>query len=309
LRIIKQNKRILIPVLIYLILLPFIFHLFSGSPPETEVSIYKGVFGHSFPMGFDRLHEDGVNILAFGPVYLVGPRGNLLPLIHEVLAVAALQAAHRNGFKVFWVMELAYGLPPRPIPEKILENTDLLDSYNKKVIKGARIAEKYGVELFSPLNEPEVKLGAEASFKWGQEILPKIKEVYHGKVVWKGDIMRNVLEAMEQGAKTNFTGYDYLGTSMTPYVELRKYAEEVERVLEGTAALAKRDGVPEIMITEFGTWYVKDVKTPEDHALAHEIVLGKGRDKVKGYFVLDDGRLKGSLTEEVIQKWYTTILP
>ena len=308
-RIIKQYKRIIIPILIYIILLPVIFYLFSGSPPETEVPIYKGVFMTSAPMGFDWLHEDGVNILAFGPQYLVGPRGSLFPMTHEALAVAALQAAHRSGFKVFWVTELAYGLPPRPIPKKVLENTDLLDKYNQKVIEGARIAEKYGVELFCPLNEPEVKFGNEASFKWGQEILPKIKKVYHGKVVWKGTIMRDVLEAIERGTKTDFTGYDYLGTSMTPYVELREYAKEVESVLEGTGALAKRDGVPEIMITEFGTWHIKDVKTPEDYALAHEIVLEEGRGKVKGYFVLDDGKLKGSLKEEVIQKWYTRILP
>ena len=61
-RIIKQYKRIIIPILIYIILLPVIFYLFSGSPPETEVPIYKGVFMTSAPMGFDWLHEDGVNI-------------------------------------------------------------------------------------------------------------------------------------------------------------------------------------------------------------------------------------------------------
>ena len=37
----------------------------------------------------------------------------------------------------------------------------------------------------APANEPE-KIFGEDTARWAQEILPRIKEVYHGEVIWKG---------------------------------------------------------------------------------------------------------------------------
>lgn len=126
------------------------------------------------------------------------------------LVVANIQTAHRNGLKV----ALCPTFTP-PFPESCEIDTEAL---NSKIIEHAKLAERYGVEFFAPLAEPELIFGPSASATWGQEILPKIKEVYHGEVIWRGSLSQPhmIEQFLHENYPTNFSGYDYIGTSITP---------------------------------------------------------------------------------------------
>jgi len=297
-----KSPRVAAPILAYLILLGPILYLYSGSPPETEVQVYKGSWGPVLlPNSLAGMKDMGMNtvfIQDFGPF--------------KELLVANIQTAHRNGLKV--VLTTGF-MPPYP------KAADLdLEDLNSKIIDLAKLAEEYGVEFFSPLNEPDC-IFWENTARWGQEILPRIREVYHGEIIWKGaifcfiDIMRPPpdAEASEQSGEwpTDFSGYDYIGFSMSPRagMTLEEYPQFVDNVLNATLAWAERDNCKGVMVTEFGTWEWEPWHSEEDVARPHEIVLERGENKVVGFFVLDFlGSGTGGKTGEVIRRWYKEIL-
>jgi len=212
-----------------------------------------------------------------------------------------------------------------------LEDWIDLEAWNSRVIELAKLAEKHEVEFFAPMNEPEVLFGPSASAEWGQEILPKIKEVYHGKIIWKGGSIGDIQpDPGKNPNPTNFSGYDYLGftiglesrTGMT----LEDFSQRVDYAIDMILGFAQRDNCKGVMITEFygllpGTWE-KNSWSEEKEARAHKIVLEKGKDKVDGFFALDflelsflredtpglSGPKESSKTEEMIKKWFTEIL-
>jgi len=235
-----------------------------------------------------ELKDMGVNT-----VFLQGPAPQpklekLIPFAKECI-VAHIQTAHRNGLKV----ALTIGYKP-PYPK--LEEIDL-EALNSRVIEYAKLAEQYEVELFAPLNEPEV-IFLENTGKWRQEILPKIRKVYHGEIVWKGAtpglpdpmLSEKSLKALSEESPGDFLGYDYIGfsTSPTEDMTLEEYDRYVDNALKLVSAWAKRDGCKGVMITEFGAFLWEPNKhSEEDIARAHQIVLERGKDRAVGFFVLE----------------------
>jgi len=304
-----KNPRVAAPILAYLILLAPVLYLYSGSPPETEVQIYKGAWTPLvYPQSIPSMKDMGVNTV-FLATNFVESEGRLLePPFNKELLIANIQTAHKNGLEVALTVFI---VPPYP------KASDLdLEDLNAKIIESAKLAEKYDVEFFSPLNEPELIFGPSASATWGQEILPRIKEVYHGEVIWKGSLSQPhmIEQFLYENYSTNFSGYDYIGTSITPRagMNLEDFSYHVDEALDLILAFAKRDNVKGVMITEFGVWE-GDIKSEEDAARAHEIVLEKGENKVVGFFVLDSpysplGWTISGRIEEVIRRWYKEIL-
>lgn len=306
--------------------------------PSTEVEVYKGIWlptilaqdPSHLASNIQKLKDVGVNT-----VFLQGanPQAELFfqgappeeleklkefLLIEKELMIDNIQTAHRNGLKV----ALTLGSKPAPKLEKID-----VEAWNSKIIEYAKLAEEYDVELFAPLNEPgcifEEKVG-----EWRQEILPRIKEVYHGEVIWKGGnwglpdkiLSEEFLKELSEGPPGDFSGYDYIGFACMLWPEgqtLEEYSEYVENVLKYAPALAEKDNCKGVMVVEFGVleggpW------SEEEIARAHEIVLEKAKGKVVGFFVGDfleveipgvAFRKEALKTEEVIRKWYKEILP
>ena len=293
----------------YLILLGPILYLYSGSPPETEVQIYKGAWlPLVFPNSFARMKDMGMNTVFFqgfgDPPFL--------PFEKEFM-VANIQTAHRNGLKV--VLTIGF-IPPYPKPWEV--DTEAL---NSKIIEYARLAEKYGIEFFAPLNEPDC-IFWENTARWGQEILPRIREVYHGEVIWKGSISDHIDQMLSGEWPTDFSGYDYIGFSITPHegMMLEEYPQFVDNVLDTVLSFAERDNVKGVMVTEFGAWDWGPGHSEEEVARAFEIVFERGENKVVGFFALDPPfgmgapgtgeqgwAIRGKI-EEVIRRWYTEIL-
>jgi len=167
-----KSPRVFVPILAYLILLGPTLYFYSGSPPETEVQVYKGAWCFFIsPNLLVGLKDVGVNTVQIGGA----SKAFEFPDIKE-LVVANIQTAHRNGLKVF--LTLSGSVSGTRTKEKIH-----LETLNSRIIEYAKIAERYKVAFFAPLNEPEFinKYPLEENKdpeKWAQEILPKIREAY-----------------------------------------------------------------------------------------------------------------------------------
>ena len=309
--------------------------------PSTEVRIYKGTWTPTaltqdtkkLASDMQKMKEMGMNTVFFQgapaqvehcletvPSYheLAKIMKEIIPIERELL-ISNIQIAHKNGLKVALTMSKCM-----PQSKEIA-----LEAWNSRVVELAKLAEEHEVELFAPMNEPEALFGPSASATWGQEILPKIKEVYHGEIIWKGGSVGGIQpHPMPKPAPTNYSGYDYLGFTigLDSGMTLEEFSQRVDYALDTFLGLAERDGCKEVMITEFfgrlpGRWE-EDAWSEEKEARAHEIVLEKGKDKVIGFFALDflglsffGGEIIGlpvpenSLkTQEVIKKYFTKIL-
>jgi len=167
-----KSPRVFAPILAYLILLGPTLYLYSGSPPETEVQVYKGAWcAFISPNLLVGLKDIGVNTVQIGGA----SKAFEMPDVKE-LVVANIQTAHRNGLKVF--LTLSGSVSGSKTKEKIT-----LEALNSRIIEYAKIAERYKVEFFAPLNEPEFtsKYPLEENKdpeKWMREVLPQIREAY-----------------------------------------------------------------------------------------------------------------------------------
>jgi len=278
-----KSPQVFAPILAYLILLGPTLYIYSvGSPPDTEAQVYKGAwFPMVLPSQFARMKDMGMNT-----VFLLTEQGEL--------AVASIRTAHRNGLKVALTMDVR--------DTQIPKAADLdIEELNSKIIEFAKFAERYEVEFFSPMNEAE-GVFEEDTERWAQDILSKIKEVYHGEVIWNG---ADVLDI-------DLSGYDYLGFTITPSEDmtLEDYSQHVDDVLDRALGFAERDNLKGVMFTEFGTFAWAPGHSEEDIARANEIVLERGKGRAVGFFYIYMPGFYGKTekTEEVISRWYKEIL-
>jgi hypothetical protein len=191
---------------------------------------------------------------------------------------------------------------PGPIPENIKE--EVLKNYEKIVVDLAKIAEEENAEIFCPMDEPDYKLGAKRGSSWGQEILPKIKSVYSGKVLWKGSLSR----PFEKNQRIDFSGYDIAGFTVFPWGGLTLYPQNVEFYINKLNQWAGEDGVKERIVAEFGNYQITKI-TKEEEPEALQIVFEKGRGKLNGFILLDPPSgwgtsIKDSELEPVIKSWF-----
>ena len=179
-----------------------------------------------------------------------------------------------------------------------------MKDYNTVIIELAKIAEEENAEVFSPMNEPDYKLGTEMSSSWGQQILPEIKKVFKGKVLWKGALS----DKLTDQKNIDFKGYDIIGFTIFPFGDFDNYDQEVLDVINKIGIWAKEDVIKEIWISEFGNYkYTGIPKEKEPRSL--EIVFEEGKGKVNGFFVFDPPKgfgtqIKGSYLETVIKEQF-----
>jgi hypothetical protein len=316
---------------------------------EEEVSIYKGVWmptlyfqdENYIELNTQRLKDIGINTIFIQgsppqPEQWLGKiednlSSEIFEQLREILPVEKeliikiTEQAHRNGFKVAFTMS---NLPD-------MEGVDM-DLLNSRIVEYALLAEEYDIELFAPMNEPEVILG-ENTGKWKQEILAKIKAVYHGDVLWKGagvDMQdKSTIASIADQPPGDYVGYDYIGFStllmpkevLEPHEQIRfadqstleVYPNYIEAALDYKLAQAKRDGCKGVILSEFGVLH-KGSLSEEEIARAYEIVLERGKDRVVGFIAMNflGAELPGMppveeyiKTTEVIKEWFTEVLP
>ena len=303
-------------LIVVLVFVSLVFHGFSGEPPSGEAKIYKGIWSPAFPytakmLSFDieQLREDGVNTLSFGPNYDTDSEGRIqgVPLMKE-LTILFIQTAHRNGFRVFLVPNL-WG--PDLSIEKI--DSDLFFKQSTKInLEWAEIAERYGVEMYAPSNEPSMVIpNKEAVNKWTHDVAIKVREKYHGILVYKAAIA-------DWGFDNDYRGYDYVGLDLFPYNQtLDEWRRDVRFHLERGLEFAERDGAKGVIFSEIGVQVgqleglVSTTKTPfslDYQKEAYKIFFEEGRDKVSGFvFCCWDGSAlgpNGYPAEQIMKEWF-----
>lgn len=273
-------------------------------PPSGMVLAYKGFW---MPTAFYYPHDNqsmtdeklakemGTNIVGLGPTVKININGEVKyaePFssdnIEEQLA-ALTKKYYAEGIRIYLVIELFYeeeftqrGGEPQPIPQAVAMQEGFLDKYNLIVEDMAKLAEKYKVEMFSPMNEPDYKLGAETSSVWGQEILPIVRRNYRGKVVFKGSLAHSL------DSYINFKGYDAIGFSISPDGRsIVGYEQKAAGTIQKILSWAERDDVPEVIATEFGTWGGASGFDENIKITAHKIIFEQGQGKLKGFLVFD----------------------
>jgi hypothetical protein len=273
-------------------------------PPSGEVSVYKGFWmptAFYYPhdgqsMTDEKLAKDvGANIVGLGPTVKINAKGEVKyaePFssdnVEKQLAILA-KKYYEAGIRIHLVVEVFYeeeftqkGGEPQPIPRAVATKQGFLDKYDLIVEDMAVLAEKYQVEMFSPMNEPDYKLGAETSSEWGQRILPIVRRNYNGKVVFKGSLSHDLDDAI------SFKGYDAIGFSSSPGGGgIEGYEQEAVSAIQKILGWAQRDGVPEVIATEFGTWSEASRFDENTKITAHRIIFQQGKGKLKGFMVFD----------------------
>ncbi len=295
--------------------------------PAGEVEIYKGFW---MPCSFmdDRcqsmndvalLREMGVNLVGIAPKILINSRGEVNSFPMDFIDRRLSEITRRYyeaGIRVFISPEVDFnedlnmrgGGEPKPIPAEAAQAPGFLDKYDIVMFEMARLAEKYHMEMFSPMNEPDMKVGVDVASTWGQKILPKIKEQYHGKIMWK------VGRAEPQSANINFAGYDILGIDFTApgppeNVSLANFPQISTRLIDEAVSWAKRDQVPQVILSEVGVWGGAREFSDEGKASVHRIILEQGKGKVAGFIFLDPPpdqgwSMKNTKSMEEIKLWF-----
>ena len=206
------------------------------------------------------------------------------------------------------------GGEPGPISGSV---DKVLDNYELVVIELAKIAEEEGADVFAPMKETDFIIGSTTkASKWSQDILPKIKEVYSGKIVWRGDFHDAYKSSSKQ---VDFTGFDIIGFT-TLSGDSGTSNSNLKNIITGNidalTEWAEKDGVKEVWITEF-TISTKSSQSEEEKAKAHQIMFEAAEGKLDGYLINDTpyagpGKqvgwpgtpLKGSTMEPVVEEWF-----
>lgn len=300
-------------------------------PPAGKISVYKGFWmPASFYPDYNGqsmsdpavLKAAGANIASIAVTPEINAQGEVrfeapFDYMEQSLTYWA-EKYYAAGIRLSLTLEPRYeavfvqgGGEPQPIPSNLVSQPNFLDQYNLTVAKMAKLAEKYKIEIFCPMNEPDLKLGEDRANQWAQEILPVVRANYSGKILWKA--AGGALDKYN----TNFKGYDIIGFDPSPgggpfEQSMATFRAALNNLLTIAQTRATRDNVPEIMVTEFGCWGGAVNFTEEQKVLAHRAVFEEAQGRVSGFFALDpppdlDRGLAGTKTLEEITKWFKKI--
>ncbi len=298
-------------------------------PPSGEPAVYKGFWMPAMYLDDNqqdmssvaRLKDAGANIVLLGPNAKINSAGEVrFDVPEDYIETRLYQLSKRYygaDIRIGFVIETLYvksfsdNSPaggPGAFPSDKVSQPGFLDKYNQLVGRMAKLAQKYHVDIFSPMNEPDLKLGPAMASKWGQEILPLVKENYSGKALWK-----SAGGALDK-YNTDFKGYDIIGFDPSPgggpfEQSMATYRQALSNLLTIAQSRAARDNVPKIMVTEFGVWGGALSFTEEQKVLAHRAVFEAAQGKASGFIALDPPRdldrgLAGTETLKEITAWF-----
>lgn len=246
------------------------------------------------------IRGDEIKQVVFGPPWMTKNP--------EDYVIENIKKAHQKGFAVFLELNtLAPGC------DMVIQNKDkFIEDFIHESKKWAEIAERYQVEMFSPLNEPNLVLG-EKGFEWAQKVLPEVKEVYSGDVV---------LKIADRPKPGNYSGYDYLAIDIFPG-EINYWREDIKTAVSEMEAIVRMYNLKGGIIGELGAptqigpgederlvaGKIVDQKT---QAQIFQIAFEEAWNKTDGFFVLAWSKnqkltynFHGFEAEKVIKNWYT----
>ncbi len=299
------------------------------TPPKGTLSYYKGILGGTwiYPEEFSGVKPEpddylswGVNIVTIGVGFEINSRGETrYPLDYPTYADLDARLGelselfYKKGLRLGMIVQVHYkeefvkgaqwGGETAYVPKEKAQTPGYFKNYDKNVVEMAKVAEKYHFYFFSPSGEPEnVFMDAQMTSDWLQQILPQVKKYYHGKIYYKGDLHKG------EGDIINFKGVDILGivnTPVGPRTSLEETRESYASDMERGLAWAKRDGVPEVVISEYGHLSDTQMETPERIGL----ILEEADKRLNGVFISEPvpavrNTLQGKQIYAQMKKWF-----
>lgn len=155
------------------------------------------------------------------------------------------------------------------------------EEWTKAVLKWARFAEENNVELFAPGFEMAIIMDKREARDWFKEILPQIRQVYSGKVVFAEIPYGEQWEFLEES--NIFAGYDCVGITIFPwkdydgahdmrsFEDLRNHVEEQVKKLNDLGEKYNTDC--RFVATQGMDFWHGEEPTPGIRAKGYEIAL------------------------------------
>ncbi len=247
-----------------------------NNPPQAEAkfsrnypSVIKGNWEPStdhmsqiLDSKVEELKELGVNTVSIVIEYNLNKDGSYFLEDGDEIYINHLKKAKKAGFAVLVSPNFVGASGHNYAEEGIdIDLTKHLQNSEEVALKWAKIAEEYQAEYFAPQNEfngpirgnfaADEQEEARITTEWHKEMLPKLKEIYSGRLMAKLD---NAVEGID------VSGYDYVGMTIShgngPMKGVREW-------LAGSFAILKEIGeksnaqwlVSEAWFPYGGPWY------------------------------------------------------
>ena len=215
--------------------------ILSLFPEGNRKIAYRGfVWSPRFFESFLVAKLAGANIVEIKIDYLVTPDYNFIPAGEDCKPTELkkqrewiaekIKQAHNYNLAVHLlpfirVADWAFNVREPPFERIPEEKRDLfLSRLTNLSIELAEFAQDNNVEIFTPMVEPHQWVGWRRSSQWHQEILPKIKKVYKGKLMVTYQNFLDIIGREIQGKgisedekywrEFDYSGYDFVGPNM-----------------------------------------------------------------------------------------------
>ncbi len=185
-------------------------------------AFYRGAWGSRldelryYLLNSKELREAGFDSIMLGVDIVFDPATGEARSLGDDVFLFYLQALKREGFRIILIlnpmhpnldMGLGYEWEEYDPDAGYHRSYELINRLNEEVIRWAETAEEYKLDGFSPTNEPyKLVRDYQDASRWLQEILPSIKEVYHGPV-WAVDTMYDTGMRQSIPYPYDYTGY------------------------------------------------------------------------------------------------------
>jgi hypothetical protein len=223
----------------------------------------------------DRLKDLGVNTVSIAAEYAFNNDGSYY-MYDERQVMINLKRAKEKGFSVLLAPSFIGSHGVDFEANGIDMNLERFFQLSEEIaLKWAEISEEYSVEYFVPQKEFNFIIGnygeteeerANLTSFWHKNVLPKIKQVFTGKMV-------AALAHADEG--TIVTGYDYVGNTMGFVGEpLSLFEQELPAILEILRDVAANSGA-EWLITEgivaYGGPFYPEYETDREGTVVDEL--------------------------------------
>jgi hypothetical protein len=239
--------------------------------------------------------------------------------------------AKEEGFAVWLAVSFVGGGDIKSYREKGIDITleKYLEVSNEVALKWAKVAEEFNVEYFGPQNELDYMIsinfeddGAERSRifgGWYKQILPRVREVYSGKVIAK---FAWVEETIPETA-SDYTGYDYVGMAISHGSNnLEDYRLHVKEQYKRITSIALGSNSEWMVLEAWHPFGVALFETNVDgesldelqddyYKVSVEEYLQIKEDKPAGYvfwsWIMPGANVKGRDAEDVLKEFFSEL--
>jgi hypothetical protein len=184
-------------------------------------------------------------------------------------------------------------------PEEVTQN--YLSQLEPVMMRLAEMGERYSVDFIAPLSEPDKFLGEELSDAFMQEAISYF-DGFSGRLVWQVyGLSITDIDWVGDPYRTDFSGYDVVGLAV---LGCDSAPADWDEYIETLVQWGQEDGVPEVMMAEFGCVMVPDSEETaiENMDSWYDMTAGTS----VGLFVLDNPQNQEgvqSVSETWLEDW------